>query len=232
MFTGKSGTEEFLRLTENIGGGNELGTLMPLPNPELNDLWFLLFSFSEDGYIRDDDGNSLDADALLESIQDSNEISNKELRERGWGEIHILGWHRPPYYDDKTNNLTWAIHGWAPRDDEDVINHDIRILGRFGVTKAKLVAGSEHIIDSVAQVDKLIESFEYTAGNRYSDFVAGDRVASYGLTALIAGGAGAALAKTGLIKKFWKVIVIALIALGSVIKKLISTIFGQNSPDK
>lgn len=47
-----------------------------------------------------------------------------------------------------------------------------------------------------------------------------------GRGALVAGGVGAALVKTGLLQKFWKLIVIALIAIGAALKKLLAGIFG------
>ena len=46
----------------------------------------------------------------------------------------------------------------------------------------------------------------FKAGSRYAEFGQGDKIAAYGLTALVAGGAGAALAKSGLLSKMWKAI--------------------------
>ena len=47
--------------------------------------------------------------------------------------------------------------------------------------------------------------------------VEGDKVAKYGLTALVAGGAGAAAMKLGLFGKLWKVIVGIFAAAGKAI---------------
>lgn len=66
---------------------------------------------------------------------------------------------------------------------------------------------------------------EFTTGNKYSDFNSStDKVAAYGIGAVVAGGI---LAKTGvfaMIGKFllaaWKFILIGLVALGAGIKKL------------
>jgi hypothetical protein len=57
------------------------------------------------------------------------------------------------------------------------------------------------------QFDQLVGGLKYREGHRYSDYVSGDRVAGYGLTALIAGGAGALAVKTGLLMKMWKFVV-------------------------
>jgi uncharacterized membrane-anchored protein len=58
-----------------------------------------------------------------------------------------------------------------------------------------------------------MQGFSYTSGNRYAEFMKGDKVAGYGLTALIAGGAAAAAVKTGLFAKLFKVIAAAGAAL-------------------
>ena len=69
----------------------------------------------------------------------------------------------------------------------------------------------------------LMTGFEFRQGSRYADFAPGDKVAAYGLTALIAGGAGAVAMKTGLIVKMWKYFVFAALALKKV---LIAVIVG------
>lgn len=76
--------------------------------------------------------------------------------------------------------------------------------------------------------------FSYKPGSRYADFVRGDRVAEYGLGALIVGGAGAVALKTGLfskllilLAKLWKVIVVAFAAGAAAIKKFFKSIFGN-----
>ena len=62
-------------------------------------------------------------------------------------------------------------------------------------------------------IDALLADYAYTDGNKYSEWREGDKVAEYGLTALIAGGAGIAAAKLGLFGKMWKVILAAFIAM-------------------
>ncbi len=52
-------------------------------------------------------------------------------------------------------------------------------------------------------------------------------MAEYGLTALVAGGAGVVAAKTGLLAKFWKFIVAGVVAIGAFFKR----IFGFGKKD-
>ena len=62
-------------------------------------------------------------------------------------------------------------------------------------------------------------AFHLLPGQAYSDWRSGDKVAKYGLTALIVGGAAAAAVKTGLLFKFWKLIVAGFLALVAFVKR-------------
>jgi uncharacterized membrane-anchored protein len=59
-------------------------------------------------------------------------------------------------------------------------------------------------------IDAVVADFSYKSGHTYAEWREGDRIASYGLTALVAGGAGVALAESGLLQKFGKAILLAL----------------------
>jgi uncharacterized membrane-anchored protein len=72
----------------------------------------------------------------------------------------------------------------------------------------------------VPEFEGLLGGLTFVPGQKYSEFRAGDKIAEYGLTALIAGGAAAVALKSGLLAKLWKVIVVALVALASAMKRL------------
>ncbi len=219
QFVGRGGAGKFMELNENPSDGGELGVLI-----HMEDSWFVVFSFSDEGYIKDDD-RDLDADEHLASFKKGTEQGNKIRRERGWSTMEILGWQQPPFYDPRTNNLTWSIRGSS--DGGTSINHSTRLLGRKGVMNVDLVLSSEQIGTAVPAFDTLLTGFEFNAGHRYAEFRRGDKVAAYGLAGLIGGGVGVALVKTGLLQKFWKLIVVAFIALAGGAKKLFGA-FGRN----
>lgn len=222
-FSGKDGAQKVLQLTHNLTSGNELGVLVP---DEGN--WYMIFEFDETGYVKDEEGSKLDAGAILKNIQENTEAANQERMKRGWRAFHVNGWQHSPYYDPRTHNLTWAILGKGDEaDDRGSVNHSVRILGRHGTMNVDLVASPEDYAAIIPQFDTLISGFSYKSGNRYSDFTSGDKVAEYGLTALIVGGAGAVALKTGLLAKLWKFIVMAIVALVGVIKKIWAAIFGK-----
>jgi len=97
----------------------------------------------------------------------------------------------------------------------------VRILGRSGTMNVDLILRPKEYAQTLPNFDAVLGGFKFNPGRRYSDYVSGDKVAEYGLTALIAGGAGALAVKTGLLAKFWKLIVALLLAL----KKLIIIVF-------
>jgi len=65
-----------------------------------------------------------------------------------------------------------------------------------------------------------METFAYKSGGKYAEFRQGDKVAKYGLTALVVGGGVALAAKSGLLGKLFKPILVGLLVVGSALKKL------------
>jgi len=221
LFAPPEEARKFLELTENIPSGRELGILTP---QKAN--WFVIFEFSDVGYVKDDEKKSLDADALFKSMKEGNDQGNEERKRRGWGTLTLVGWKQPPHYDDVTHNLEWALEF---KDERGVVsvNHSTRYLGRRGYMGVELVADSAQHTVLLPEFRRVMTKFNYTKENDYRSFVKGDKVAEYGLTALILGGATAAAAKTGLLKGLWKLllagwklIAAGLVALGGFLKRL------------
>ena len=227
-FTGREGTRKFLELTHNPPGENELGTIIPITarsddaESKDSEFWFVIFEFNDVGYVKDDDRDKLDADALLKSISDNTENSNDERAKRGWPAFHITGWYKPPFYDVSTKNLTWAMQGYSAEGDkqERSINYSVRILGRRGTMDADLVLGPNVVDQVVPKFEKLLSGFSFLSGSTYAEFRPGDKIAKYGLAALVVGGAAAVATKTGLLAKFWKLIVLAIGAFIGFLKRL------------
>lgn len=222
-FSGKDGATKLLQLTQNIPSGRELGVIVGDKGG-----WFLMFEFKEEGYVKDEEGGKLDNDAILKNIQEGTEAANEQRAKKGWPPFHVNGWERQPFYDPVTHNLTWAILGRGDDPKEtSTVNHSVRILGRRGTMNVDLIADREQYAELTGQFNSLMSGFHYTQGNRYSDFAKGDKVAEYGLTALIVGGGAAVALKTGLLAKLWKFIVMGLVAAGAAIKKAFKAIFGK-----
>lgn len=191
--------------------------------------WFIVFEYFDVGHIRDDEKDEIDADALLESIRRGTEEGNKQRVQMGFSPLHILGWHEKPHYDEATHNLVWAILGES--DGDSVVNYNTRILGREGYMSTVVVTGPQELEAVRGDVETVMSTFSYKDGRRYAEFREGDRMAKYGLAALIAGGAGAAAAKTGLLAAFGKVLaklgkalVFVVIAVLAFFRKIIASV--------
>ena len=187
------GTRLLMELTQNPVDNSEVATVAPKSDDAG---WFIVFEWSDSGYVADDEKEELDADAMIESIREGNEHGNAERRKRGWAEMQIVGWHEEPHYDENTNNLSWAIINSS--DGHQNVNRMIKLLGRRGVMTAILVASPEELSSAMFATRELLEGYRYRPGNTYAEYVPGnDKLAEYGLTALVVGGGAAALLKTG-----------------------------------
>lgn len=200
VFLSVKETDKFNVITQNQPIGSE-NLFAP------NDLsWVTYFSFDPVGYIKDDD--EIDADELLEIIKSGEKASNKYRKEQGWPTLTTLGWEFKPRYDRSNNLLEWAFVLQDGDTQDKYINYKTRILGRGGVTEVLLVVSPEGLHKSVAEFKDKIQGFKYNSGEKYSEYKEGDRVAEFGLAALIAGGAAALASKKG----FWATIVAFFIA--------------------
>jgi uncharacterized membrane-anchored protein len=114
-------------------------------------------------------------------------------------------------------------------DGEQSVNYNIRLLGRQGYMSATLVTDPSTLAADKAEVEQLLGGYHFKQGKTYAEFTDGDKLAGYGLTALIAGGAGAAAVKLGLFKvlaKAWKLVVVGFLAVVAFLKKIVSSLFG------
>ncbi len=218
-FLGPEDTQKMMELMGNIVSGFEAGLIYPGEGD-----WFIVFEFNPTGYIKDDDKDELDADGILQRIREGTEAANEIRRERGFPDLTIVGWEHPPRYNTATNNLEWAIR--AVSEQEPVVNYNTRLLGRRGVMEVALVIDPAELQEKLPTYQELLGTFDFRQGERYAEYQPGDKLAAYGLTALIAGGAGAVAAKTGLlaalgklIAKCWKILIVALIGVGAFLKR-------------
>jgi uncharacterized membrane-anchored protein len=215
VFADANDTRKIMEVMQNPVSGNELGFVSPAGED-----WFILYEFDDVGYVRDDEKSSLDADAMLASIKKGTEEGNKERRRRGWPTMTILGWEQTPRYNEVTHNLEWAIRGES--EGNPVINYNTRLLGRGGVMRVTLVTDPSTLSPTLPKFKSVLAGFSFSQGHKYAEFRQGDKMAKYGLSALVVGGAAAVAVKTGAAKWLWKLIVVAVLGIGGLFKKLFS----------
>ena len=222
MFIGAKETQQILEANGNHTSGDELGLLAPA-----SQAWFVVFQFSRVGFVKDDDKDKLDQDKLLKSIQEGTEAGNRYREKAGVPALHVTGWEFPPRYNEDTHNLEWAIR--AESEGRQVINYNTRLLGRKGVMEVNLVIKPDLLADATPEYQALLKDYSYKPGERYAEYRQGDKLAKYGLAALITGGAAAVAVKTGLfatlvllVKKAWKLVVLGVAAVIAWFKRLIT----------
>lgn len=214
VFANEEDTKSLMTSMGNALSGNEIGFFAPYTLE-----WFAVFEFSEIGYVSDEEKDELDADELMEIIREGNEEANEFREENGFGKLFIDGWEMKPNYNEKTNNLEWAIRG-IDEYGYVVLNHSTRLLGRKGVMEVTLVAGDSSFADILKTYQSCLDKYSYSSGNKYAEYREGDKLYEYGLTGLVVGGGAALAAKSGLFKYLWKIIVGIFIAVSSFFKKL------------
>jgi uncharacterized membrane-anchored protein len=225
LFTGREGTQRAMKLTGNLVTNQEAGMIMPELAKEDKDKeqWFVVFEYDPMGHVNDDERDSIDADALLKARIEGNKSANEQKAKQGFPTLDVLGWAVPPHYDTATHNLEWALklHSkQGERDLHDVVNYEVRLLGREGVMKSTLVISPEGLDDVLPAFRAILKDFEFNPGRKYSEYRKGDRLATIGLTALIGGGAVAVAAKSGLLKYLWKLIVVGVAAVAAFLRRL------------
>jgi uncharacterized membrane-anchored protein len=203
----------------NPPGNETLGMLLQSPDDILADeSWAAVIVYEEDGYVSDENADSIDYAEMLEDMQASSRESNAARVEAGYEEVELVGWAATPRYDQAANKLYWAKELRFGDIPVNTLNYNVRILGRKGVLVLNLVATMPQIQDIETAIPTVLAMTNFNPGHRYSDFDPSvDQVAAYGIGALVAGKLAAKaglFAKFGVLllalKKFWILLVIGI----------------------
>jgi uncharacterized membrane-anchored protein len=223
FFVPKAEGERVLRALGNVVNDSTIVGLVA--GTHRNDQWMVVIRYIKEGYIKDDDAKNWNADELLKNLMDGVEESNKDRSARGFPEVQVIRWVEPPGYDAATHRLVWSLLAKDKDKDEPDnapkgINYNTYALGRDGYFSLNLLSGSERIAGEKAVAHELLTDLSYNAGKRYEDFSATtDRIAEYGLMALVGGVAAKKLGLlallVGVVLKFAKVIFIGAAVFGA-----------------
>ena len=208
------GTEKFNKLVGNLPTPNEYMIQSKTRG------WVAFFDFTDSGYVKDDE--AIDPDALLTELKSGNAAGNEKRKEENLPLLFLDGWYIAPRYDKQNNRLEWAT---KIRDEKNqiIVNYTTRILGRSGYMSTTLVSEPSSLDGDIADFKTKLKAFEFVSGQKYAEFRDGDKIAAYGLGALVLGGAAAAASKGGF-KALGALILAGLAAAGAFLKK----IFGKN----
>lgn len=226
QLTGADGAKKLLQMFGNLASGQDLAILSS------NDLsWWATFQFEADGYVKDDEKDKIDADAILATKREEQDQGNRQRTAKGLNALTLTGWAVPPFYNEATKSLEYGLRVAAKgREQEgESVNYNTKILGRRGWMDVQLVCDPDQLEPSLAALRGALNGFHYLSGETYAEYRKGDKVSEYGIAALLGAGTLAVAAKTGLLAKFWKVIVVAFLAVAGVIKKVWSKITGRGN---
>jgi uncharacterized membrane-anchored protein len=185
--------------------------------------WIVVLSYIDDGHVDDSDARKIDYKDLMADMKKSTEESNGERKKAGYGTVKLVGWATEPRYDGSAHKMYWAkeLDFGGP---QHTLNYDVRVLGREGVLSMNAVGQMDQLSSIRSDMTSLLGQADFNKGYRYEEYTKGsDKLAAYGLGALVAGGVAA---KLGLFAKFAailiaakKIIIAGVIAVGGVVAK-------------
>ncbi|HZZ19125.1 MAG TPA: DUF2167 domain-containing protein [Opitutaceae bacterium] len=215
-----------------------LGMVVPEDfNPLGGGAWAVVITYTDDGYVKDEDAGKINYGDLMKRIQEGTQEANKTRVENGYPAMEVIGWAETPRYDETTHKMYWAKEIKFGTHPVHTLNYNIRILGRSGVLVLNAVASMQELAVVRKATPNLLAMVDFSPGHRYADFKEGtDKVATYGIAALVLGGIAA---KVGLFKALWigilalkKFIIIGAIAVARYAKKWWNKIRGQTTPER
>jgi uncharacterized membrane-anchored protein len=188
--------------------------------------WLVSVVYEPSGYIKDDDARHWDADKLLKSLKDGTEAGNADRAKAGIPPIVVTRWIEPPAYQATTHDLVWSAEAKRKdgADSDPTVNYNTYLLGREGFLSMNLLTTASAVEADKAAAHQLLEAVSFNSGKRYADFNSStDKVAAYGLAALVAGVAAKKLGLLALLAatvvKFAKLIAVTVFGLFAAITK-------------
>lgn len=224
------GAADARKVLENLWGNppddSVLGMVVPKGRGVLDDTgWAVVVTYSDDGYVSDEEAAKIDYAKMLAEMKEADKEDNEARKEAGYPAIELVGWAEPPHYDAANKKLYWAKELKSEGAEHNTVNYDIRVLGRRGYLSLNAVARMEELPEVKTGMQQLLPMVEFDAGSRYADYDKGtDKVAAYGLAALIGGGIAA---KAGLFAKLGalllglkKLLIPLVLVVGAFFKKI------------
>ncbi len=209
-----------------------LGLVVPSATPlDSDQSWAVVVTFSDDGYVSDEDAAKTDYDQLLSDMKEGTKDENAERKKAGYEAVDLVGWAVPPRYDNASKKLYWAKELAFEGSEQHTLNYDIRVLGRRGYLSLNAVSGMAELDTVRAGMQQLLPMTEFDGGARYADYDAdNDKLAGYGIATLIGGGIAAKagfFAKLGALLLGLKKLLIPLVLVAVAFGKKIIGWFGR-----
>lgn len=214
----KSQTQRVLKAFDGKGDPTVEGMILPQSDEEN---WMMVVGYEAAGYIKDDDAKDWDADELLNNLKEGTKAANEERQARGIPQLEVVGWAQVPTYSANDHHLLWSASARevGSSDTNYTINYNTLVLGREGYVSMNMVTDAQNVDRLKPVASQLLSAMKFNAGKSYGEYQEGtDKVAAYGLAALVAGAAAKKLGFFAMaalfVAKFAKV---GLLALGGLL---------------
>lgn len=201
--------------------------VMPPKSTVLDNPYFIVVTYEDDGHVSDSDAQGIDYDKLLHSMQADATAENAKLTKAGYDPVLVVGWADRPHYDAGSHKLYWAqdlLFGAGPTH---TLNYDVRTLGREGMLSLHAVSSLSELSTVRSGMRAVLTASRFTPGRRYEDYRPGaDRASKLTIAAVVGGGAYVA-AKTGLIALLLGKIKLVAIGIAGLVGALRKRLFGR-----
>ena len=176
--------------------------------------------------MKDNDAEKINYTKLLKQMKEGTHEASTERVKQGYPAIELVGWATPPRYEKQTHKFYWAKElKFGENKEENTLNYNLRVLGRRGILVLNAISGMSQFSRIEQATPEILAMVDFNEGNRYADYTPGvDKMAAYGLAALVAGGIAA---KAGLFKGLLlailalkKFLILGAIALIALVKKI------------
>jgi uncharacterized membrane-anchored protein len=151
--------------------------------------WMAIVRWVHDGHVPDAGAREWQPEALLQDLRAANRQPNQDRAARGIARFDIIGWIEPPGYDPVNHRLVWSLAGRTRGSQPgapQAVNYNTFVLGRDGYISIDLLTTRATIARDKRAARALLGDIAFAPNKRYEDFnPATDRIAAYGIAALV-----------------------------------------------
>lgn len=177
-----------------------LGVIMHAEADVYDESTVFFVHYEDIGYVSDEDADGIEYAAKMKEMLQDDSLENAQRIADGYSGLRLVGWASAPYYDKQRKVLHWAKEMDSDDRDVNVLNYNIRVLGRKGVALINAVSSMDRLDIVKDEVPNVLAMVSFNDGYRYDQFdPATDKVSSQGLDGLIDGKTRERLKEVGML---------------------------------
>lgn len=148
----------------------------------------ITYEYADSGHL-DNKNVKLDAERILEKIIKNTEENNLRFsgRRKGDRKVYVQKWIEEPKYDQATNTLTGVLE---VKNTSSQINCIAIRSTRVGYEKIVGIFTQKYYRENPDIFNQFVKSLEVPSGERYEDFVPGDRESNLNISKIMENQAG------------------------------------------